>query len=191
MAGLDAEELLHLGLHASQQGDPAKAIEYLKQCLSLQPDNPNATYMLGALYAQIGIYDRAKETLARAVNLNAAQPTAAFQLGLLHLTSGEVPQATEVWKRLDALAPEHALNRFRFGLLALVRDEFAACISLLEQGIEANSFNDMLNQDMARVKASAEAAQERSGRAGVLGDSADAVGRGQHLLGVYGLKNRH
>jgi hypothetical protein len=37
MSTLDPEELLQLGLHASEHGDPGKAIGYLKQCLMLEP----------------------------------------------------------------------------------------------------------------------------------------------------------
>lgn len=191
MAGLDAEEFLHLGLHASQHDDPAKAIEHLKQCLALEPDNPNATYLLGALYAQIGIYDRARESLARAIELNGEQTSAVFQLGLLHLTSGDVTQASQVWGRLDSLESGHAFNLFRFGLLALARDDFAECVTLLEKGIAANSFNEALNHDMVRLKSSAEAARDRGVLAQPIAAPADSLGGGQHLLGSYRQKNRH
>jgi tetratricopeptide (TPR) repeat protein len=191
MAGLDAKELLHLGLHASQHDDPAKAIDYLKQCLALEPENADATYLLGALYAQIGIYDRARETLARAVDLNGSQTTAIFQLGLLHLSSGDVGQAAHVWARLDTLSEDHSFNLFRRGLLALANDDFAQCVSLLERGIEANTFNEALNNDMQRLKASAEAAKERSAAPMESPSATEGVSTGQHLLGSYRQKNRH
>lgn len=184
MTALDATELLHLGLHASQHDDPARAIEYLKQCLALEPDHPNATYLLGALYAQVGIYDRAKETLSRAIELGGVEPTAAFQLGLLHLTSGEVDRAASVWLRLDSLPQTHALNHFRFGLLALARDDFAECLARLDEGIRANSFNEALNADMQRIKDSAAAAKPQGDAFAAL-ESQESVARGQHLLGGY------
>lgn len=190
MASLDAAELLHLGLHASERDDPGKAIGYLKECLELQPENADATYLLGALYAQIGFYEKAKETLARAIDLNGAQSTAVFQLGLLHVTSGEVDLAANVWTRLDALPAEHCFNLFRRGLLALVRDDFEECVQLLEKGIAANTFNAALNQDMQRLKASAESAKERTLQMQPIDKTAEVTGKGHHLLGSY-RQNRH
>jgi tetratricopeptide (TPR) repeat protein len=189
---LDAAELLHLGLHASQHEDPARAIEYLKRCLVLEPQNSNAIYLLGALYAQIGIYDRAKDALARAVELDASQYTAIFQLGLLYLTSGEVAQAEHYWQRMEVLGADSAFNLFRFGLLALVKDDFAGCVAYLDRGIAANTFNETLNLDMQKIKTSAEAALERLSSPLVSAPiPTEPIATGQHLLGNYLQSKRH
>jgi Flp pilus assembly protein TadD len=150
-AFLDAQELLHLGMHAVGNNDPRQAVECLKRCLQLEPDHPQATYMLGAVYAQIGMYDRAKDNMARAIELNPAEHTARFQLGLLHLTSGRLAEAETVWLHLDALPSDHYLNLFRSGLLALAQDDFARCVQSLEQGIAANTSNEPLSADMRKV----------------------------------------
>lgn len=157
-AFLDAQELLHLGMHAVGNNDPRQAVECLKRCLQLEPDHPQATYMLGAVYAQIGMYDRAKDNMSRAIVLNPAEHTARFQLGLLHLTSGKAAEAEEVWSHLDVLPSDHFLNLFRVGLLALAQDDFARCVQSLEQGIAANISNEPLNTDMRKVLESARSA---------------------------------
>jgi lipopolysaccharide biosynthesis regulator YciM len=190
MTSLDAGELLHLGLHASQHDEPGKAIEYLKQCLDLEPQNASATYMLGALYAQIGLYDRAKETLAKAVGLEGTPVTAVFQLGLLHLTSGDVAVAASVWQRLDGLSEDNFLNLFRKGLLALAEDDFAGCVTSLQKGIAANQLNEALNDDMRRLAVSAEAAREQKAKSRAVDDLGETAGRGRQLLGNY-RQNRH
>jgi tetratricopeptide (TPR) repeat protein len=159
-AELDAQELLHLGLYAVEKDQPHQAIECLKRCLRLEPENAKATYLLGALYAQIGLYDRAKTTLVRAIALNPAEHTASFQLGLLHLTSNELPEAHAVWARLDDLPSEHFLNSFRKGLLALLEDNFVTSAALLEKGIAANKLNEALNNDMRALLASVQGASE-------------------------------
>jgi len=190
MESLDATELLHLGLHATQHDEPGKAIDYLKQCLTLDPENAKATYLLGALYAQIGLYDRAKTALARAVELNGDESTAVFQLGLLHVTSGDVGQADGTWARLDALPADHAFNLFRHALLALTKDNFAECEALLEKGIAANTFNEALNEDMRRLKGSATAAREKA-EAAQSAAATDIAQSGHHLLGSYLKQSRH
>jgi len=185
MSGLDAEELLHLGLHATQNNDPLQGIECLKRCVELDPINSRATYLLGTLYAQIGMYDRAKTTLSNAVALDPNQHTAVFQLGLLHLSSGAVVDAERTWRGLDTLAPDHCLNLFRQGLLALAADDFAASVRYLEQGIAANTLNEPLNNDMRNLRASAEAALQRQGT--LVAEAAEPTLSvdGHHLLGAY------
>jgi tetratricopeptide (TPR) repeat protein len=188
MSGLDAEELLHLGMHATQNDDPLQAIECLKRCVELDPVNSRATFLLGALYAQIGLFDRAKATLDAAVALDPHEHTAVFQLGLLHLTSGDVGKAETAWHGLDTLAEDHFLQLFRRGLLALAGDDFHVSAELLGRGIAANTLNEPLNNDMRALRASAEAAAQRGG-ATVSADSVPA-GDGHHLLGAYRQRNR-
>lgn len=155
MSGLDSEELFHLGLHALRSDDPHEAIKCLKQCLEIEPSHAKATYLLGATYAQVGIYDRAKELLVQTIELNPEEYAALFQLGLLHLTSGEVDLARDTWAGLDVLGSEHCLYLFKSAMLALVVDDFARCVALIDSGIAANTVNEPLNNDMLQVKASA------------------------------------
>ena len=158
MSGLDAEELFHLGLHALRNDDPEKAISCLKECLERDPADAKSTYLLGATYAQMGMYDRAKQMLDQAIVLNPREYTAIFQLGLLHLTSGDVQQSKIVWQHLDVLGSDHFLYLFKSAMLALVADDFALCIALVDAGIEANTSNEALNNDMRKIKESAAAA---------------------------------
>jgi tetratricopeptide (TPR) repeat protein len=190
MSGLDAQELLHLGLHATQKDDPLQAIECLKRCVEMDPVNSRATYLLGALYAQIGMYDRAKETLGSAVALDPNEHTAVFQLGLLHLTSGDVQKAQSAWHGLDTLREDHFLNLFRQGLLALAADDFERCVALLEQGISANTTNEPLNNDMRNLRASAEAAAERRGAVVPGTTETPPAGDAHHLLSAYRQQRR-
>jgi tetratricopeptide (TPR) repeat protein len=175
MPGLDAEELLHLGLHALRNNDPHEAIKSLKQCLDLNPTDAKATYLLGATYAQVAMYDRAKQLLQQAVLLNPQEYTAVFQLGLLHLTSGDVETSRQVWEGLDELGAEHYLHLFKSAMLALVVDDFARCIELIEAGVRANSANDALNGDMLKVKESAAEAMANNAGAAPAGEGTAAA----------------
>lgn len=148
---LDAEELLHLALAASAQGEHEDAISSLKRALTLAPKEGRIHYMLGAEHAQIGMYDRAAEEMARAVELDPNLDTARFQLGLLHITSGRVEQAERAWIPLEKLGAENPLYLFKSGLLHLARDEFEQCAQLLKKGMALNRTNAALNNDMQRV----------------------------------------
>jgi Flp pilus assembly protein TadD len=148
---LDADELLHLALLASNQDKHEESISYLKRAQNQSPKEGKIFYMLGAEHAQIGLYDRAAEEMAKAVELDPNLHTASFQLGLLHMTSGRVDQATKAWLPLDTLGSQHPLYLFKTGLLHLARDEFEPCMDNLREGIQLNNMNEALNRDMSRV----------------------------------------
>jgi tetratricopeptide (TPR) repeat protein len=148
---LDADELLHLAIRASESGQHEESLSCLKRALEQAPKNGKIHYMLGAEHAQIGLYDRAAEDMAKAVELEPELYTAHFQLGLLHITSGRVAQAESVWTALDKLSPDHPLYLFKTGMLHLARDEFDQCAQNLKRGISLNTSNAALNNDMQRI----------------------------------------
>lgn len=185
--GLTATELLHLALHATNSDQPDKALGHLKQLLDKEPENAKAIYMMGALHAEIGMYEQAIEELRKAEALDASLVTATFQLGLLELTCGNIEDAEAVWSKLDSLGEDHALVQFKRGMLHLVKDEFQKCVNALENGIAANDFNEDLNQDMQRVLEDARAAMDKSGDLQAEEKSEDQTASGHSLLmNAYG-----
>lgn len=186
-AELTTSELLHLALHASNTDQPDKALRHLKQLLDIEPENAKAIYMMGALHAEIGMYEQAIEELRKAEKLDPSLVTATFQLGLLELTRGNIAEAETAWSKLDSLGKDHALVQFKKGMLHLVKDEFQECINALENGIEANDFNGDLNQDMQRVLEDARIAKNKSGDPQAEENNEDQAASGHSLLmNAYG-----
>jgi tetratricopeptide (TPR) repeat protein len=159
---LDAEELLHLAIEASNKDDNEKSISLLKQALDIDPKNAKVQYMLGAMHAQIGIYDRAIEDMQKAVELDPKLDTAHFQLGLLYITSGNVPAAEQAWSALDSRGEQNPLFLFKRGILNLAQDKFEECINDLQQGIKINVANKPLNKDMQMLIAQAQDALKQN-----------------------------
>ncbi|WP_237057187.1 tetratricopeptide repeat protein [Microbulbifer sediminum] len=182
MSELTSEELFHLGLHSLESDDVEKSLGLFKRCVEVDPGHAKATYMIGALYAQIQMVDSAAEWMQRAIDMDAGEKTAIFQLGLLYLTSGEIDKAKTAWAGLSDLPADHAFTLFSKGMLALVEDDFEGCIKHLSEGISKNDFNAPLNNDMSRVIESAVAAQE-SQSAGVELQQPEASpsGAGTHI----------
>jgi tetratricopeptide (TPR) repeat protein len=128
------------------------SLEQLEQAVSRAPDNAPLRYLLGATLASDHEYERAADEMMHALQLQPDLHTARLQLGLLYLTMGQPPSRSRaIWEPLDALAPTSPLRLFKRGLEALVRDDFADCVDLLEQGIRANHDNEPLNHDMGLV----------------------------------------
>lgn len=156
---LDSEEYLFLTTHYTEKEDYAQALKIAKEGSSAYPDDSKLSYILGALHAQIGMYDQAKAEMQTAVERNPELTTAHFQLGLLHLTSGDIAKAEQAWQAINDLSPNHPLQLFRSGMLALVRDQFELCVENLEQGIQSNLELPTLSQDMQKVIDSVKAQQ--------------------------------
>jgi tetratricopeptide (TPR) repeat protein len=148
---LDSEELLHLALHAVKQQQHSEAITLLKRALLQTPQQGRLHYLLGAEYAQIGLYERAIAAMTEAITLDSSLHLAIFQLGLLHLTQGQPELAAKVWLPLEELDAQAPLRLFSLGLQHLAKDEFIACKEKLLQGIQLNQSIPELNQDMQRI----------------------------------------
>ena len=183
IAVMDSEELMHLALRATERDEPEQAITYLKRLLDTVPNDANATYLLGALHAQIGMYDRAALEMAKAVELEPGLHAAHFQLGLLHISSARVQAAITAWKALDDLGPEHPYYLFKTGLLHLANDEFVDSISYLKQGLAANTINPALNKDMRKLLNAAETGlSQETHKSADSDEAASAQAGGQHVL---------
>lgn len=151
MSNLTQEEVLHLAIEATQKGEHGAAISYLKEGVERFPDDAKLAYVLGAEFAQIGIYDKAEIEMQRAIELDAELYTASFQLGLLQMTLGRVDDAKASWNMLEKLDEKHALRLFKFGLVCLAEENTDEARVLLEEGILLNDFSPELNTDMNMV----------------------------------------
>ncbi|WP_168188005.1 tetratricopeptide repeat protein [Hahella sp. CCB-MM4] len=142
---LDSEELFFLGIRASENNDHEKALIYFKKSVGLDK-NPRNVYMLGAEYAELGMFDRAYTTMQEAVGLEPQLWDAHFQSGLVKFVIGDVNAAESAWQSLDQLPPDSALVLFKRGILAFSSGNKVDGESLLNQGVSSNTTNPALNQ---------------------------------------------
>ncbi|HZV63597.1 MAG TPA: hypothetical protein VFG03_01630 [Telluria sp.] len=180
---LDQTELLQLATGASAGGDSGAAIGYLKEAVS-RPDAIGAAhYLLGAEYAQIGLYERASGAMEAAIALDPALSVARLQLGLLWLSGGAPDKADLALAPLDDLSVDDPMRLFGRGLRHLIKDEFDDATACLQAGIAANTANAPLNGDMQRIVE--QIARVRAG--GALPDAAPPVAAEAHqmLLSAY------
>lgn len=148
---LTQDELLHLAIESTRKGEHGAAISYLKEGVERFPEDGKLAYILGAEFAQIGLYDKAELEMARAIHLEPELYTASFQLGLLQLTLGKVNEAKSTWINLNSLPHEHSLYLFKTALEQLAEGHYHAARQLIEQGIAANDFSPDLTRDMQNV----------------------------------------
>lgn len=151
LARLDQVELLQLALRAGAADDSAGAIACLKEAAGRSDANGTTHYMLGAEYAQIGLYDRATESMEMALAIDPTLSLVRLQLGLLWMTRADAVQSAQVLLPLDELPSTDPLFHFGRGLRQLARDEFADARSSFVAGIAGNATNAPLNADMQRI----------------------------------------
>jgi tetratricopeptide (TPR) repeat protein len=148
---LDQAELLKLALNAGATGDPGTAIAYLKEAVSRPDANAITHYILGAEYAQIGMFDRAADAMEAALALDPALAIARLQLALIRLGAGAPLQADDVLAPLQDLAAADPLRLFGRGLSHLIHDQLEDARACLAEGIACNAANPALNGDMQKI----------------------------------------
>lgn len=151
LARLDQAELLQLALRAGAADDAAGAIACLKEAAGRSDANGTTHYLLGAEYAQIGLYDRAADAMEMALAIDPSLALVRLQLGLLWMTRADAARSAQVLAPLDDLAPGDPLAYFGRGLRQLAVDEFDVARRSLQAGIAANTANAPLNADMQRI----------------------------------------
>ena len=126
-------------------------LQQIKSAVAQDPGNAELRYLLGAELAQQRDYDGAVIEMRTALAIDPNLHFARLQLGLLYLTMARPNESVEIWGPLEKLEDSAALKSFKRGLEALIRDDFPACIKLLQRGIELNTQNAPLNRDMSMI----------------------------------------
>lgn len=152
MEKLDAQELFHLGIKASETGDHDKAIVFLKESIDKQAD-PKVQYILAAEYAEIGMVDRAIENMEQAISIDETLFTARLQLGLLYSLKNDALAALNAWEPLKTLPSTDPLHLFATGLIDLLNNKSKEAYHMIEKGIAANKNNPSLNNNMNQILA--------------------------------------
>ncbi|MEX2963072.1 tetratricopeptide repeat protein [Microbulbifer sp. TYP-18] len=148
---LDAEELFHCALDASNRKQHDKAIELMKRSIDLE-EHPAKHLMLAAEYAEIKMYERAIEGMKTAVEMAPQLWIAQFQLSQLYIVIQDFDKAKKIWKKLLTASDSPQYFRdFAEGLLALSEKETEKGVELLRKGMNENKENPALNGDIEKI----------------------------------------
>ena len=151
MVSFDADEYLHLALHASRTGQPHACMTYLKHALEQWPDHAAALYLLAVQHAEIGLHERAIAGMQAALALQPGLETARFQLGLLLLDTHRSADARQHFALLAAGSIDHGLQAYSKAMLALVDQNPLEAQTQLRAGLSQPPSNAALSQLMQRL----------------------------------------
>jgi tetratricopeptide (TPR) repeat protein len=114
------------------------AADALNRWLELQPDDPQATFLLGRLHLQAANNTEAVDYLRRAVELDPSRDDARLMLAGLLLDLGQAQEALPHLEAVRLRQPENSMVAARLGQALTLLDRPAEATPLLDGVLERN-----------------------------------------------------
>jgi protein O-GlcNAc transferase len=114
------DAIRNLGTLALKQGDPKRAVGFLKQALGLEPKHANALVDLGNALSQIRDKPAAQEAYRLALSIDPDLQPALYNYAVLLLSDHRMEEAIELLERADKQQPGYSQ-------LELIRLEQRSC----------------------------------------------------------------
>jgi len=95
----------NLGILKSSLGDLSKAIDYLTQCLKLNPRHFEAHYNLGNVYSDLGNLELARVHYELSTQIEPEYPNSFYNLGLVLISLKKYKEAILCINKFVELAP--------------------------------------------------------------------------------------
>jgi len=161
-----------------------EVLDIYRQSAAADPTWGIPHFLMGSHHAAQGDMEKAELALSNAALLSPDFPMARYQLGTLQFSSGRAVAALVSWQPLLGLPEESPLPHFVRGYAALAQDDFDSAVRHYEKGLEKNTENAALSEDiqkiLARIASVKAAAQDPSP-----GSTPDDPGMGHVLLSNY------
>ena len=163
------------GVHASlgrawrATGDPAAAIDILKQGVELNPSDQEARYVLGQTLLSLGRTDEGQREMDeyRRVQERISQTNSLFESAVQRAKARELDRAENLLKETLRLAPQYAPALRVLGAVLLNRGNTQRALEMLQRALASNPLDPETYFDMAT-------AYFRSGK---LGEALNMAGR--------------
>lgn len=129
-----------------------------KTAIVLNPNDADAFYRLGVIYARIGRYHAASQAYAAALEIAPDHRDALNNLGNIHLRQRRLLQAIDAYQKVIALAPNYARAYHNLGNAYVLLGDASRAVEAFEAAVERDSLYAQPRQMLAQL-------YRRSGRA--------------------------
>ena len=146
----DADEYLHLAMHASSVGNHHACMMYLKELLQQQPEHAVAIYLLALEHAKLGLLERAVSGLRASLAIRPELEIARFQLGMLLLDRNQPVEAKAQFAALSGCR-DPGLRAFCQAMCALADDQPEMAREKLVLGLSQPVADPALSAAMKRL----------------------------------------
>lgn len=134
----DAHSLFILAMAYQEQGQSVKAVEYLIDCLKLQPDRADAYDHLGRIAQQKGDHGKAVALFREAATLDPNMPGVHYRLAEILQAQGELPQALIDIERHTRRNPQGPKGFILWGQICLQTQAYEQAKAAYEKAIQLN-----------------------------------------------------
>ena len=152
---LEADELFHLGVQASQEGDFDKAAAFFKRAGRISP-GVDTSYMLGVAYAGAGMKELAVCEMQDAIAQDAEAWHIYLHIAVIKLQL-QHDDAKDFLYPIAKLPADNYLGESARGIMAMIDFELAIAKQFLTNAIALNTVNEPLNQNLNNMLAQVEA----------------------------------
>jgi len=150
---LRAQALLQQAVAAGRGPAGEEVLDLYLQSAAEDPTWGIPHFLMGSHYAAQGDIERAELALSNAVLLSPDFPMARYQLGTLQFSSGRAAAALVSWQPLLSLPGDSPLPHFVRAYAALAQDDFDSAVRQYEEGLEKNTENPALTEDIRKILA--------------------------------------
>ncbi|NQV55353.1 MAG: tetratricopeptide repeat protein [Rhodospirillales bacterium] len=134
MIAPEAADLLSLaGMALFNDGQAARACEFLEHALEIRADDPSILFNLASMYFQSNNMERAAGAYGRLIKYEPENPENHFCLGFASLRSGQTENAERALLATLDLAPTHLGGANNLGALYIEQGRFEDACSILLQ----------------------------------------------------------
>jgi tetratricopeptide (TPR) repeat protein len=132
----------NLGAALRLWGDPQGAEKALREALRLQPQLPEAHFVLGLVFGdRVGYESMGLAEFEAAVAQNPSYADAHFNIGIIRWKNGEVDAAIESFRKAASGRPDQPQYHFRLGQ-ALVREgDMEHAVAELKRAVQLDAAN--------------------------------------------------
>lgn len=131
LLGPSAVELGRRATERMAQGDPAQALELMREAVRIDPFNATLQATLAEMQHKKGYADEALAGYRRALELEPDSARVRINLGKALAESGQLDQALEQFRRALALSPGDAAAHYNLGLGLLLSGDAVAALGHL------------------------------------------------------------
>jgi tetratricopeptide (TPR) repeat protein len=131
-------------------GHQEEGVRLLQGLLDVVPDNADAHFLLGAEFAELGLWDQAEAAFKRTVELAPTLAPARLQWGLVYFVNGQLDAARDIFQPLTQ-GDDAALALYGEGLVRACDNHLEAAARSLRLGLAEPQAIPVLASDMARL----------------------------------------
>lgn len=131
-------EQLEAGLRWQQAGRLSEAETAYRAVLLADPDNVDATHLIGLLAHQVGRHELAIEWIQRALRRGGPHPVMLNNLGEAYRLAGKWEDAATCYLRALELTPELPALHNNLGLTRLAQGDFQSALLSFDEAIRLN-----------------------------------------------------